>query len=348
MESLSLSISIPTRSSDHCTTQLLKPNSTSLRSSHPTRNFTPHCSNSPQNHASPTPLTGANLHGNSPKALFFSIFTGLSFPCSCFASEIAAPTEEIPSKINLEAILVSIDELLTRYPFVAFGVAFIWLAAVPLTQQYMQKYKFISAINAFKKLRDDPNYQMLDIRDKRALAYLNSPNLKLLKKSARQVHFVGGNEDAFVKEVMEKFPEPQSTNVCIIDHFDGNSITVAELLVKSGFKEAYAIRGGLRGSKGWQEIQEELLPLSVRVYPKKKAKVLELEQGNSTDAIQPDEDMDSGIKRGEEIIKGSVTMPLEINSSGYRPLSPYTNYPDLKPPSSPTPSKPSVAPVDAV
>ncbi|CAH9109726.1 unnamed protein product [Cuscuta epithymum] len=217
MESLSLSISIPTRSSDHCTTQLLKPNSTSLRSSHPTRNFTPHCSNSPQNHASPTPLTGANLHGNSPKALFFSIFTGLSFPCSCFASEIAAPTEEIPSKINLEAILVSIDELLTRYPFVAFGVAFIWLAAVPLTQQYMQKYKFISAINAFKKLRDDPNYQMLDIRDKRALAYLNSPNLKLLKKSARQVHFVGGNEDAFVKEVMEKFPEPQSTNVCIID-----------------------------------------------------------------------------------------------------------------------------------
>ncbi|CAH9129354.1 unnamed protein product [Cuscuta epithymum] len=224
MESLSLAISIPTRSSDHCTTQLLKPNFNSLRSSLSTRNLTPHCSNSPQNHVSLTPLlprpqalTGANLYGNSPKALFFSIFTGLSFPFSCFASEIAAPTEEIPSKINLEAIVVSIDELLTRYPFVAFGVAFIWLAAVPLTQQYMQKYKFISAINAFKKLRDDPNYQMLDIRDKRALAYLNSPNLKLLKKSARQVHFVGGNEDAFVKEVMEKFPEPQSTNVCIID-----------------------------------------------------------------------------------------------------------------------------------
>ncbi|CAH9073482.1 unnamed protein product [Cuscuta europaea] len=274
MEALSLTISIPTRSSDQCTTHLVKPNFTSLRSSHSTRNFTSHCSNSPQTHASPTPhlprppqtLTDINLHGNSPKSLFFSIFTGLSFPFSCFASEIAAPTEEIPSKINLEAIVVSIDELLTRYPFVAFGVAFIWLAVVPLTKDYMQKYKFISAINAFKKLRDDPNSQMLDIRDKRALAYLNSPNLKLLNKSARQVHFVGGNEDAFVKEVMEKFPEPESTVVCIIDHFDGNSIKVAELLVKSGFKEAYAVRGGLRGNKGWQVISLSILNvLSLRI-----------------------------------------------------------------------------------
>lgn len=34
--------------------------------------------------------------------------------------------------------------------------------------------------------------------------------------------------------------------------FDGNSIKVAELLVKNGLKEAYAIRGGIRGKKGWQ------------------------------------------------------------------------------------------------
>lgn len=57
-----------------------------------------------------------------------------------------------------------------------------------------------------------------------------------------------------------------------ISSFDGNSIKVAELLFKNGFKEAYAIKGGMRGKKGWQEIQEELLPPSVHVYPNKKAK----------------------------------------------------------------------------
>lgn len=34
--------------------------------------------------------------------------------------------------------------------------------------------------------------------------------------------------------------------------FDGNSMKVAELLVSEGIKEAYAIRGGIRGKKGWQ------------------------------------------------------------------------------------------------
>lgn len=34
--------------------------------------------------------------------------------------------------------------------------------------------------------------------------------------------------------------------------FDGNSLKVAELLFNNGFKEAYAIKGGLRGPEGWQ------------------------------------------------------------------------------------------------
>lgn len=33
--------------------------------------------------------------------------------------------------------------------------------------------------------------------------------------------------------------------------FDGNSLKVAELLFKNGFKGAYAIKGGVRGKKGW-------------------------------------------------------------------------------------------------
>lgn len=33
--------------------------------------------------------------------------------------------------------------------------------------------------------------------------------------------------------------------------FDGESLKVAELLYKNGFKEAYAIKGGVRGKDGW-------------------------------------------------------------------------------------------------
>lgn len=33
--------------------------------------------------------------------------------------------------------------------------------------------------------------------------------------------------------------------------FDDNSLKVAELLFKNGFREAYAIRGGVKGKNGW-------------------------------------------------------------------------------------------------
>jgi hypothetical protein len=33
--------------------------------------------------------------------------------------------------------------------------------------------------------------------------------------------------------------------------FDGESLKVAELLYKNGFKEVYSIKGGVRGKDGW-------------------------------------------------------------------------------------------------
>nr|GMD61179.1 rhodanese-like domain-containing protein 4A, chloroplastic [Ipomoea batatas] len=254
MESLSQSLSTFPPLLNHSRTLISKPRFTS------TRKFTSHCLNSLQTHATKPPNLPPFLRFRhiSLNPHLFSLCTALSFPLSCFASETAVPTEEASAKINLEAILVSIDEFFNRYHFFVAGVTFIWLVVIPLTEEYLQKYKFISAINAFKKLRDEPSCELLDIRDKRSLAYLGSPNLKILKKSALQVHFVEGNEDAFVKE----------------------------------------------------EIQESLLPLSVRVYPKKKAKVSE-QQGNGG---QPDEDMDSSVKRSEEITNGSVSKPVQPTS----------------------------------
>ncbi|KAG8388834.1 hypothetical protein BUALT_Bualt02G0166200 [Buddleja alternifolia] len=267
------------------------------------------------------------------------------------ATEITnLPSEEASTRINLESILVSIDNFFNRYPFFVATIAFIWLVVIPLTEEYLQKYKYVSAIDAFKKLQDDPNSQLLDIRDRKSVAYLGSPNLKILNKSTVQVDFREDDEDGFVKRVLENFGEPANTTVCILDNFDGNSMKVAELLVKKGFKEAYAIQGGIRGQKGWQEIQETLLPLSVHVYPKKKAKMSKQVDTNGGILVEDRNNNESPsntsstANSGSEVIKNedlSSISPTVQSKAGQRPLSPYPNYPDLKPPSSPTPSKPN-------
>lgn len=81
----------------------------------------------------------------------------------------------------------------------------------------MRKYKFISAIDAFRKLRDDPSAQLLDIRKKKSLKYLKSPNLTILNKDVLQVQYYEGDEDGFVKKVLESFGDPASTVVCVLD-----------------------------------------------------------------------------------------------------------------------------------
>ncbi|PIN17481.1 hypothetical protein CDL12_09859 [Handroanthus impetiginosus] len=308
--------------------------------------------NSPQTHSFSTNETHTQTHQFSTtarlKAHFSVLFLGFSSPLSCLASETA--TQEVSNTINLESIVVSIDNFFNRYPFFVATVTFIWLVVIPLTEEYLQKYKFISAINAFKKLQNDPSCQLLDIRDSKSLAYLGSPNLKILNKSAVQVEYREGDEDGFVKTVFENFGEPADTTVCIIDNFDGNSIKVAELLVKNGFKEAYAIRGGIRGKKGWQEIQETLLPPSVHIYPKKRAKMQKQldtnggirHQNGNNDDLSSNTGSGATIKAKEIENEDSRSINPTIQSKGgQRPLSPYPNYPDFKPPSSPTPSKPN-------
>ncbi|XP_058101916.1 rhodanese-like domain-containing protein 4A, chloroplastic [Magnolia sinica] len=274
----------------------------------------------------------------------------VSTPFPSLAAESAIPTEQLSDKINIESILISIDDFFNRNPFFVASVTFVWLVVIPLTQEYLKKFKYISTIGAFLKLRDDPNTLLLDIRNKQSLASLGSPNLKILKKSAVQIEFSEGDEDGFVKEVLRNFIDPRNTIVCVLDNFDGNSLKVAELLFKNGFKEAYAIKGGLRGKDGWQDIQENLLPPSVHVYSRKKGKRSQQldvskektdrrngENGKIPTSKNIHQDADRKVENGS--VKPAETAPQGNLSLG-RPLSPYPNYPDLKPPSSPTPSKP--------
>lgn len=144
----------------------------------------------------------------------FDLFTSLP---SLAADTVVSSTEPVSGKINLEAILVSIDDFFNRYPFFVATCTFIWLVVIPLTQQYLSKYKFISAIDAFKRLRDDSNAQLLDIRNTKTLVSLGSPNLKFLSKSVVQVQFTEGDEDGFVKNVLDNFADPANTVLCILD-----------------------------------------------------------------------------------------------------------------------------------
>ncbi|KAM7521923.1 hypothetical protein LguiA_011825 [Lonicera macranthoides] len=357
LNSISTSNSTPNHSNSHksrfpFTKKIpLTPQSTLIHQSN--QITTPQSSSKPSKNNNPIPQNPSLFQFLPiPPLPFLSV--PFSFPLSCLASETTLPNDPVSNKINVEAILVSIDDFFNRYPFFVSGVVFIWLVVIPLTEEYLQKHKFISAINAFKKLKEDPNAQLLDIRAAKSLGFLGSPNLRILKKSVVQVEFIEGDEEGFVKNTLEKFRDPANTTICILDNFDGNSIEVAELLVKKGgFKEAYAIDGGIRGKNGWLDwpcnlsayratanmafnvheylaialyrlqdltlgilslaIQETLLPPSVHIFPKRRAKKSQQFEtnGGANQQKSADNDQLSSVAMGEKLENGYVNKSIE-------------------------------------
>jgi len=73
----------------------------------------------------------------------------------CFASELTDPSGPVSDKINIESILLAIDDFFNKNPFFVAGCTFIYLIVLPLVEEYLKKYKYISAINAFRKLKND-------------------------------------------------------------------------------------------------------------------------------------------------------------------------------------------------
>lgn len=165
-----------------------------------------------QSHSFPQHLTKAPLCFP-----LFHLFNSLP----CFASEdVVSPTaDQVSGRVNLESILVSIDDFFNRNPFFVAGCTFIWLVVIPVAEYYLRKYKYVSAIDAFRKLRDDPDAQLLDIRDRKSLAAMASPDLKYVSKTAVQVQFDEGREDEFLKAVVASFKDPANTVICILDKY---------------------------------------------------------------------------------------------------------------------------------
>lgn len=164
----------------------------------------------------------------SPKFRIASVkFPPFPFPLLSLLSSYIVPlpslaaleSDQVSSKINLEAIVLSIDDFNNRNPFFVAGLTVIWLVIIPLTQEYLKKCKFVTAIDAFRKLRDVSSAQLLDIRNERSLMFIKSPNLKILNKDTVTVEFKGvdGEDEEFVKLVLKNFPNPAETVLCVLD-----------------------------------------------------------------------------------------------------------------------------------
>ncbi|XP_021815252.1 rhodanese-like domain-containing protein 4, chloroplastic [Prunus avium] len=181
---------------------------------------------------------------------------------------------------DLEAsrILDNVTAFVTENPAViAGGFA---ILAVPLVLSQVLKppkpWGVDTARNAYAKLGDDANAQLLDIRAPAEFRQVGTPDVRGLGKKAVPIVYKGEDKPGFLKKLSLKFKEPENTTLFVLDKFDGNSELVAELVTVNGFKAAYAIKDGAEGPRGWVNSG---LPWTL------PTKGLSLDFGNLADAI---------------------------------------------------------------
>lgn len=143
----------------------------------------------------------------------------------------------------------------TENPAVVFGGVAALAIFLVLSQVTKKPTTFgvRSARNAYAKLGEDENAQLLDIRKPSEFRLVGTPDIRGLQKKPVCVLYKGEDKQGFLEKLALKFKEPEKTTLYILDKFDGNSELVAELLTVNGFKAAYAIKGGAEGPQGWMK-----------------------------------------------------------------------------------------------
>ncbi|MED6182562.1 hypothetical protein PIB30_029555 [Stylosanthes scabra] len=142
-------------------------------------------------------------------------------------------------------------------PLVVFGGVAVFAVPLVLFQILFKKPKpwgVESAKNAYEKLGEDLNAQLLDIREAVEIREVGTPDVSGLGKKLVSIAYKGGGDDdkpVFLKKLALKFKEPENITLFILDKFDGNSELVAQLVTDNGFKAAYAIKDGAEGPRGW-------------------------------------------------------------------------------------------------
>lgn len=158
-----------------------------------------------------------------------------------------------PSDSDVGAILDTLTNFIVENPAVIAGGAAILVVPLILSQFFgdSKPWGIETAKNAYAKLAEDANAQLVDIRPLSDLRQVGTPDIKSLSKKSVPIVYNGEDKPGFLKKLALKFKEPENTTLFILDKFDGSSELVAELVTANGFKAAYAIKDGAEGPKGW-------------------------------------------------------------------------------------------------
>ncbi|GLJ18955.1 hypothetical protein SUGI_0339010 [Cryptomeria japonica] len=188
----------------------------------------------------------------------------------------SSPTEAPIEDIDLNGIIDTVQSFSSENALAIIGG--VVLVGVPLVLTRIlstpKTWGTTSAAEAYSKLGEDPEAQLLDIRTLEDIKEVGSPDIRKLKKKAVQITYE--NDASFLERVSAKFKDPANTILYILDKFDGSSAKVAKLVAENGFKSAFAIKDGVEGPRGWQNSG---LPW---LLPKKAFKV---DLGSLTEAL---------------------------------------------------------------
>eukprot|EP01018_Ginkgo_biloba_P008703 Gb_07606 [translate_table: standard] len=198
---------------------------------------------------------------HSPINAYSTILSALSTPALASAltyeEALQQGVESSPSEASADFDLNGVTDALVNFASensVAL-IAGVVLIAVPLvlTQVLLKPntYGTVSAENAYSKLGDELEAQLLDIRAGEDIKEVGSPDIRAFKKRVVQVLYAG-DDASFLQKVSAKFKDPANTTLYILDKFAGNSAKVAKLVAENGFKAAFAIKDGAEGNRGWQ------------------------------------------------------------------------------------------------
>ncbi|KAK6142696.1 hypothetical protein DH2020_023044 [Rehmannia glutinosa] len=160
------------------------------------------------------------------------------------------------SDIDFSGVLENVINFAAENPVIIGGGLAIVAAPLVVSRLLLgnksKPWGVVSAKNAYAKLGDDENSQLLDIRSTVDIKQVGGPDIGGLKKKAVAIVYKGEDKPGFLNKLSLKFKEPENTTLFILDKFDGNSELVAELVTANGFKAAYAIKDGAEGSRGWK------------------------------------------------------------------------------------------------
>ncbi|KAH9320237.1 hypothetical protein KI387_022006 [Taxus chinensis] len=164
----------------------------------------------------------------------------------------SSPTEA-PMDIDLNGITDAVLSFSSANALVIVGGVVLVGIPLVLTRLLSQPKTWgtTSAEDAYSKLGEDPQAQLLDIRTLEDIKEVGSPDIRKLKKRAVQISY--GDDASFLEKASVKFKDPANTTLYILDKFDGSSTKVAKLVTENGFKSAFAIKDGAEGLKGWQK-----------------------------------------------------------------------------------------------